>query len=193
MLSRSYAERLAQGAAERLSPDGLDAAGDVLQAREIYLHARPGWSGGWPKVEHGEPAGVAGGPEEKERSGVGDGLVPVEVEPWPGVPHLPVGIAGKPAPVKVTVEVERGSKRRETIAGRAAKLTDDDCSTIQISDNGPGVSEDLSQKIFVPFFTTKPEGSGVGLALSRQVMTAHGGFIRVSDNEGGGAKFTLTF
>ena len=65
--------------------------------------------------------------------------------------------------------------------------------TIEIRDNGPGVPEDLARKIFVPFFTTKEKGSGVGLALARQVMTAHGGFIRVSKNEGGGARFALTF
>jgi signal transduction histidine kinase len=64
---------------------------------------------------------------------------------------------------------------------------------IEVCDNGPGIPEDLARKIFVPFFTTKPEGSGVGLALARQVMTAHGGFIRVGDNDGGGARFTLTF
>ena len=64
---------------------------------------------------------------------------------------------------------------------------------IEVRDNGPGVPEEIARKIFVPFFTTKPDGSGVGLALARQVMTAHGGFIRVGDNEGGGAKFTLTF
>ena len=64
---------------------------------------------------------------------------------------------------------------------------------IEVCDNGPGVPDDLVRKIFVPFFTTKPEGSGVGLALARQVMSAHGGFIRVGRNDGGGARFTLTF
>jgi len=64
---------------------------------------------------------------------------------------------------------------------------------IEVCDNGPGVPEDISRKIFVPFFTTKSEGSGVGLALARQVMTAHGGFIRVGQSDAGGAKFTLTF
>jgi len=65
--------------------------------------------------------------------------------------------------------------------------------TIEIGDNGPGVPDDLARKIFVPFFTTKEKGSGVGLALARQVMTAHGGFIRIGKNDVGGARFTLTF
>ena len=64
---------------------------------------------------------------------------------------------------------------------------------IAVADNGPGVPDDLSKKIFVPFFTTKEQGSGVGLALARQVMIAHGGFIRLGDAEIGGAKLTLTF
>jgi signal transduction histidine kinase len=64
---------------------------------------------------------------------------------------------------------------------------------IEVCDNGPGVPDDIARQIFVPFFTTKDQGSGVGLALARQVMTAHGGFIQVGSNEGGGAKFSLTF
>lgn len=64
---------------------------------------------------------------------------------------------------------------------------------VEVSDNGPGVPDKLTTKIFVPFFTTKEQGSGVGLALARQVMTAHGGFIRLSSNDNGGATFSLTF
>jgi nitrogen fixation/metabolism regulation signal transduction histidine kinase len=66
-------------------------------------------------------------------------------------------------------------------------------TVIEVRDNGPGVPDALARKIFVPFFTTKEGGSGVGLALARQVMTAHGGFIRVMPNDGGGARFSLTF
>ncbi|TNE62424.1 MAG: PAS domain-containing protein [Alphaproteobacteria bacterium] len=65
--------------------------------------------------------------------------------------------------------------------------------SIELSDNGPGVPADIAKKIFVPFFTTKRDGSGVGLALTRQVMIAHGGSVSLSDRDGGGAKFTLTF
>jgi C4-dicarboxylate-specific signal transduction histidine kinase len=64
---------------------------------------------------------------------------------------------------------------------------------IDVIDNGPGVPDLIATKIFVPFFTTKESGSGVGLALARQVMIAHGGFIRLSRNDSGGATFSLIF
>ena len=66
-------------------------------------------------------------------------------------------------------------------------------TVIEVSDNGPGVPEENTRKIFVPFFTTREGGSGVGLALARQVMIAHGGFIRLGHENGRGATFTLTF
>lgn len=66
-------------------------------------------------------------------------------------------------------------------------------TVVEIIDNGPGVPEDIATKIFVPFFTTREGGSGVGLALARQVMIAHGGFIRLSQRESNGATFSLTF
>lgn len=64
---------------------------------------------------------------------------------------------------------------------------------MEISDNGNGIDDEIAERIFVPFFTTKREGSGVGLALARQVMIAHGGTISVAKNNHGGAVFTLTF
>ena len=64
---------------------------------------------------------------------------------------------------------------------------------IEVSDNGPGVPDELASRIFVPFFTTKENGSGVGLALARQVMIAQGGFIRLGKSDTGGAKFSLIF
>lgn len=65
--------------------------------------------------------------------------------------------------------------------------------SIEVTDNGPGIKEDIISKIFVPYFTTRPEGSGIGLALTRQIMAYHGGFIRASSLENGGASFKMTF
>jgi nitrogen fixation/metabolism regulation signal transduction histidine kinase len=62
---------------------------------------------------------------------------------------------------------------------------------IDVADNGPGVPEGLRQDVFLPFFTTKAKGTGVGLSLARQVVLAHRGSIAVSDAPGGGALFRL--
>lgn len=64
---------------------------------------------------------------------------------------------------------------------------------ISVTDNGKGIDDDIADKIFVPFFTTKHDGSGVGLALTRQVMIAHGGSVKLVNSEQGGAQFHLTF
>ncbi len=64
---------------------------------------------------------------------------------------------------------------------------------IEISDNGPGIPDDIIQKVFIPFFTTKRSGSGVGLALTRQIMIAHGGSVQIHNPKGGGAQCNLTF
>ncbi|HYI47110.1 MAG TPA: ATP-binding protein [Allosphingosinicella sp.] len=62
---------------------------------------------------------------------------------------------------------------------------------IEVADNGAGVPEALRQDVFLPFFTTKKEGTGVGLSLARQVVLAHRGSISVGDRKGGGALFRI--
>ena len=64
---------------------------------------------------------------------------------------------------------------------------------IQVSDNGPGIAPEAREKIFIPFFTTKKEGSGIGLSFSRQVMRLHRGVIAVQSQPGSGTAFTLRF
>ncbi|UTW57429.1 histidine kinase [Kordiimonas sp. SCSIO 12603] len=64
---------------------------------------------------------------------------------------------------------------------------------IELADNGTGIDAETAPKIFIPFYTTKRTGSGVGLALARQIMIAHRGSISHSDAENGGSVFTLTF
>ena len=65
--------------------------------------------------------------------------------------------------------------------------------SIEVSDNGAGIPADAAANIFVPFYTTRRDGSGVGLALSRQIMIAHGGTIAFANNENAGVTFTLVF
>jgi len=62
---------------------------------------------------------------------------------------------------------------------------------IEIADNGPGVAEALRQDVFLPFFTTKAKGTGVGLSLARQVVLAHRGSIGLGESGAGGALFRI--
>lgn len=64
---------------------------------------------------------------------------------------------------------------------------------ISVKDNGPGIEEDAQSKIFIPFFTTKKAGSGIGLSLSRQIMRQHLGNINVKSKIDEGAEFILRF
>lgn len=64
---------------------------------------------------------------------------------------------------------------------------------IQISDNGPGIIPEAIERIFVPFFTTKKTGSGIGLALSRQIMQMHNGTLTVESKPEVKTTFTLRF
>ena len=64
---------------------------------------------------------------------------------------------------------------------------------IEISDNGSGIKPDILDKIFMPFFTSKKTGSGIGLSLSRQIMSLHKGAISVRSTPKDGTTFTLTF
>ncbi|MBR6538534.1 MAG: ATP-binding protein, partial [Bacteroides sp.] len=65
--------------------------------------------------------------------------------------------------------------------------------SISVTDNGHGILPEVQDKIFVPFFTTKQRGSGIGLSLCKQIMTLHGGSISVKSEEGVGSTFTLKF
>lgn len=64
---------------------------------------------------------------------------------------------------------------------------------IKVIDNGQGLSEELQEKIFIPFFSTKKEGSGIGLSLSKQIIKSHGGTIGVRSKQNEETIFTIKF
>jgi nitrogen fixation/metabolism regulation signal transduction histidine kinase len=70
-------------------------------------------------------------------------------------------------------------KRNDGIIELISGITPNKEKYIMVKDNGAGISQELIGQIFVPFFTTKPNGSGIGLSLSKQVMQIHGGRLKV--------------
>src|SRR5690606_19543964 len=62
--------------------------------------------------------------------------------------------------------------------------------SIQITDNGQGVEKEIENKVFFPFFTTRKEGAGIGLTLSKNIIEAHGGYLFFS-SENGKTSFTI--
>jgi len=63
---------------------------------------------------------------------------------------------------------------------------------IAVRDNGPGLSPEQRQRIFDPFFTTKTKGTGLGMAIAKRIIDAHGGRIAVGNVAGPGAEILLT-
>ena len=84
-------------------------------------------------------------------------------------------------------EDKRTLMKKVNLGARSA----DGLTTISIGDNGPGISSERIENIFVPFYTTKKDGSGIGLALSRQILRMHKGSLEVKSEEGKGAVFTM--
>jgi len=73
------------------------------------------------------------------------------------------------------------------------KKISDEGLLLEVSDNGPGISPEIMNEIFVPFFTTKREGSGIGLSIARQIMRAHGGRIQAQSIPNQTTTFSLYF
>jgi len=94
-------------------------------------------------------------------------------------------------------------KGRVTISAVAGAIGDDPAFAAQtmspspvvivdVADDGPGISPELSDKIFNPFFTTKLQGTGLGLAIVRKIIDAHDGLIDVSSSPRNGTRFRVT-
>jgi two-component system sensor kinase FixL len=85
--------------------------------------------------------------------------------------------------------MEETEKRELVISTRSAA---GNMAEISVADTGSGIAPEISAQLFQPFVTTKRQGMGVGLSISRTIIEAHGGSIRTQPNSGGGTVFSLT-
>jgi len=88
---------------------------------------------------------------------------------------------------------EANEKQTQNKVVVISKIDQNGHPEIRISDSGSGIPKDLSDKIFIPFFTTKDSGSGVGLSISRQIIQMHGGSLKIQSSPGEGTTAIITF
>jgi two-component system sensor kinase FixL len=88
------------------------------------------------------------------------------------------------------IEAVTQSERRELLV--STRPSADGMVEVSVADTGPGISPDVAPQLFQPFVTTKPQGMGVGLSISRTIIESHGGQIWTEPNPGGGAIFKFT-
>jgi nitrogen fixation/metabolism regulation signal transduction histidine kinase len=90
------------------------------------------------------------------------------------------------------IEDERAQRRVTVRASSRREASGQDSAVIEITDTGAGIQPADLQRIFIPFFTTKSTGHGVGLALAHRVITDHGGTLTAANVADGGALFTIS-
>jgi two-component system nitrogen regulation sensor histidine kinase NtrY len=64
-------------------------------------------------------------------------------------------------------------------------------AVVEVTDNGPGMTEEIRNRVFEPYFSTKSEGTGLGLAIAKRIINDHDGFIRVHSAPGEGTRFVI--
>ena len=85
------------------------------------------------------------------------------------------------------------SEQKDKCISLKAYLDEKTKPVISVSDNGDGIDPEALERIFVPFYSTKKTGSGIGLSLSKQIMRQHEGRISVKSKLGEGTEFILRF
>ena len=88
------------------------------------------------------------------------------------------------------IEAMQGCDRKELLVTTSAP--NNEKVTISVADTGSGLSEEIAERLFQPFVTTKPSGMGVGLSISKRIVEAHGGELWAEPNPGGGTVFRFT-
>jgi two-component system sensor kinase FixL len=92
--------------------------------------------------------------------------------------------------IRNALEAMQESAERNLVL--STRPVDGDMIELSVADTGPGIGPDMLAQLFQPFFTTKAQGMGLGLPISRTIVAAHGGRLWVEDNPGGGTVFRLT-
>jgi signal transduction histidine kinase len=179
--------------------DALPKGGRIQVAARLTPAPRP-VAAGLPPVAAGlrtEPPLPTEGvrPAGDRQSDVSTGSGDPRRTTGSGNPRRTAG-SGVPRPTAGSGDPRRttglGDPRRTADAGANADgVVSENQVTITVTDDGPGLPENLAEKIFEPYVSTRETGLGLGLAICRRIVEAHGGRLTAHDAAGGGAEFTV--
>lgn len=125
--------------------------------------------------------------EEADRAGV---MVELRInEALPSVPHDPQRL--RQALLNLLRNAKEAAGPGGTVRLTASPHPTNRGVDIRIEDSGPGIAEEAKNRLFEPFFTTKPQGTGLGLTLSKEIVTEHGGLLKLFESDLGGAAFQI--
>jgi PAS domain S-box-containing protein len=163
-----------------LAPASLDVVLDEALTVAVGRRGRPGL-----RVERtGESATPAFLMDRGQIRQVFENLFLNALESMADQGTLTVDVSRTDAPAAATTPYRpAGSPERDTVFTSYA--------VIRVSDTGGGIPAELLDRLFYPFFTTKPQGSGVGLSIAKKIVDSHRGLIDVASTVGGGSTFTV--
>jgi PAS domain S-box-containing protein len=175
----------ARAAIERIIRDGNAAADIIRRIRALFKQTAPTKTSLNVNAVIEEVGRLA--QDELDRRGVS---IELELKALPVIPADRIQIQ------QVLINLIRNGVEAMECAEPGAKRLiirsqcTDDCIIVEVCDHGSGLTQ--PEKIFEPFYSTKPEGLGVGLAISRSIVQAHDGILRVRDNQPRGTVFSLS-
>lgn len=117
----------------------------------------------------------------------------IDVEPRDTMIYADQALAGQVVVNLLKNAREAVGKRRDAVIEIVARIDAQENVVIEISNNGGAIPAEVTENIFTPFFTTKPDGSGIGLSVSRRIMQLHNGSLRLTANSDCRVTFTLVF
>lgn len=165
---------------------GLERVFAVIEERTRHLHGFLEAYGRLARLPRPRPAPVRWGPFLE---GIRALFPDVTWAPLPEAPgHFDAGQLEQVVINLVRNAVEAGGPVGSVSVEVAAE---DDGFLLRVHDRGPGLSPEVLQSALLPFYSTKEKGSGLGLALCKEVVEAHGGRLRLANREGGGATATV--
>ncbi len=176
--------------------DTLDrVAREVARAGEVIRRLRDFYRTGSTRRERAAPASVVGAVVQSLAPRLAEHRIAIEVSHEPDLPAIDVDVVQMHAVLHNLIANAIDALAADSVTERRIRVTlaarPDGTIRCAVADTGPGIADEVAARLFEPFTSTKPGGMGLGLAMSRSIVEAHGGQLGVDRTAVRGATFEL--